>query len=486
MKRWNDLRANAQQFAQVPGLIETMAWHKFIAKCPCDQVAPAIKRQIESSPKPMTASPPRPTQIDDCFAPTAGLMPHGEAVRLLKERLIADVATETVPLGDAGGRIIAGDVSAPHPVPRETNAAVDGYAFRAQDYDSATGAILPLAAGRAAAGHPLGEAWNEGQAVRILTGAVMPGGCDTVAMQEDVVVTGEDTEARVRLPAGLKAGANRRKAGEDLGAGDVLFTAGHVLRPQDLAALASVGQGEVSCFRRLRVAIVSSGDEIVRPGTRDLGPGQVFDANAPMLAALVAAAGAEASDLGIWPDTRAEVTRRLGEAAARYDLILTSGGASQGEEDHMSAALGDLGSRHFWRIAVKPGRPMMFGQIGRARMVGLPGNPVAVFVCFLMYVYPMLRRLSGASWPEPQRFTLPAAFSFPKRKLGRREFWRASLVTDGSGQMAVEKFARDGSGLISGLRAADGLVEVPEDVPSVEPGDPVSFIPFAQFGIPSS
>ena len=163
-------------------------------------------------------------------------------------------------------------------------------------------------------------------------------------------------------------------------------------------------------------------------------------------------------------------------------MIIASGGASQGEEDHFVRALDRLGKRHLWQLAIKPGRPMSFGQIGDCVVVGLPGNPVAVFVCFLMYVFPMLRTLGGASWPEPRRWRLPAAFQHPKRKTGRREFWRGTIVEQ-DGQMAVAKFARDGSGLISGLRAADGLIDVPEDVTSVATGDHVAFLPFSEFGI---
>lgn len=420
---------------------------------------------------------------NDCFSPSAALMKHGEAIGLLKARLTPVVGNEEVALAKAGGRVLAQEIAAPHNVPRHTNSAVDGYAFASADYPNADGREFELS-GRAAAGHPMQKGTGAGQAARILTGAVMPEGLDTVAMQEDVELVGGDTGSpqRVRIPGGLKAGANVRQAGEDVRAGQALFSPGHILRPQDLAALASVGKGHVTCQRKLRVGIVSSGDEVIRAGERDLRIGEVFDANAPMLETLVRLAGAEAVDLGIWPDKREVVTARLAQAAKELDVIITSGGASQGEEDHMSEALGALGSRHFWRIAVKPGRPMMFGQIGNATMIGLPGNPVAVFVCFLMYAYPMLRRLSGAAWPEPRRFMLPAAFEFTNRKLGRREFWRASLVEGRKGMMA-EKFARDGSGLISGLRAADGLIEVGEDVPAVAPGDPIAFIPFSEFGI---
>lgn len=418
---------------------------------------------------------------NDCFQTAGKLMSHDEAIALLKSRIAPITGALELPLAEAAGRILAGPAIARQPVPAHTNAAVDGYAFAHASYDARDGTGFRVE-GRAAAGHPLLSPLPPGSAVRIFTGAVMPEGLDTVAMQEDVTAVEEDGASRVTIPGGLKRGANVRLAGEDVEQGAELFAAGSVLRPQDLAALASIGLATVRCYERLRVAIVSSGDEIIRPGARALAPGEVYDANAPMLRALVALTGAEVSDLGIWPDSADEIQSRLSHASKSYDVILTSGGASRGEEDHMAAALDALGTRHLWQIAVKPGRPMMFGQIGEAVVVGLPGNPVAVFVCFLMYVYPILRRLGGAPWLEPRRIRLPAAFSFPKRKPGRRELWRGMIVETESG-LAAGKFERDGSGLISGLRAADGLIDMPESVGPVAPGDLVSFIPFDQFGI---
>ncbi|MFZ4808064.1 MAG: gephyrin-like molybdotransferase Glp [Hyphomicrobiaceae bacterium] len=417
--------------------------------------------------------------IDDCFRPTQDRLRHDEALALLRARVQPVVDSEPVVLADACHRKLAETVHATFPVPAHTNAAVDGYAFAAASYDPKSGSTFSLA-GRAAAGHRLDVTVGAGSACRILTGAVMPEGVDTVVMQEDVSLL---PEGRVVVPSGLKPRANVRKAGEDVAAGSILLAEGHVLRPQDLAALASVGRDRVACFRRLRVGIVSTGDEIKPAGSGDLAPGEVFDANAPMLGALVALSGAEPHDLGIWPDRPEVVRERLAAAAATHDLILTSGGASRGEEDHMAAAIGELGSRHFWQLAIKPGRPMMLGQIGTSAVVGLPGNPVAVFVCFLMYVHPLLARLGGAPWPEPRRWRVPAAFSFTGRKTGRREFWRGSLVTGADGALAVEKFARDGSGLISGLRVADGLIDIPEDTGDVGAGDTVAFIPFTEFGI---
>jgi molybdopterin molybdotransferase len=201
-----------------------------------------------------------------------------------------------------------------------------------------------------------------------------------------------------------------------------------------------------------------------------------------MLAALVTSAGAVPTDLGVLPDDLAQVKRHLAKAAEEFDVIITTGGASRGEEDHLVAALDAIGKRHLWQLAIKPGRPMAFGQIGDCVFLGLPGNPVAVLVCFLLYAWPLLRRLGGAEWLEPRRYLLPALFAFPDRKVGRREFWRGVLKESPDG-LAVDKFARDGSGLISGLREADGLIDISEDVTEIEPSDRVAFIPFSEFGI---
>ena len=417
--------------------------------------------------------------LDDCFQPGQQLLRHDEAIVLLQQRIAPVTGVEPVGLTAALGRILAAPAVARFPVPAHTNAAVDGFAF-AHDADRDAAQPWPIV-GRAAAGHPHGATVAAGQAVRIFTGAVVPAGTDTVVMQEDTGHPAGDSST-VLIGQGLKIGANVRRAGEDVAAGTTLLAAGSAIRPQDIAALASIGLGTLDCHQRLRVGIVSTGDEVVRVGGRELAPGEVFDANAPMLAALAALAGADVRDLGVWPD-RAEIVRDgLARAAAEFDVILTSGGASRGEEDHVAAAIAALGTRHFWQIQVKPGRPMMLGQIGDSVIVGLPGNPVAVFVCFLMYVWPMLRRLGGAPWAEPRRQMLPAAFAFPGRKTGRREFWRGILRDTPDGP-AVEKYARDGSGLISSLREADCLIDIPEHVEAVAPGDPVAVIRFTEFGI---
>ncbi|WP_181707834.1 gephyrin-like molybdotransferase Glp [Chthonobacter rhizosphaerae] len=416
--------------------------------------------------------------LDDCFLTDKERMTHGEALALITERVAAVAGPETVPVTACEGRILAESVVAPMDVPLSDNAAVDGYAYASSSYE-ATGGFFPVV-DRIAAGHPRHDPVPPGAAVRIFTGAAMPAGVDTVAMQEDCETHDQDRQAFVIVPPGLKPGANRRRAGEDLKAGTLVMGEGIRLRAQEAASLASFGRTGVQVRRRLRVATVSTGDEIVRPGA-PIRPGQVYDSNQALLTALLAKAGAEVTDLGVLADRFDVIRDTLADAATRFDVIITSGGASRGEEDHVVTALDEIGRRHLWQIAVKPGRPMTLGQIGDCVFLGLPGNPVAVFACFLLYGLPLFARLEGAVWREPVRFPLPAAFEIARKKPDRREFLRGRLATGADGRLVVEKFPRDGSGLITGLREADGFIDIPEPVTAVAPGDLVSFVPFTGF-----
>jgi molybdopterin molybdotransferase len=420
--------------------------------------------------------------IDDCFVLDKDRLPHAEAIAILKSRVRPVVDVEQVPVGDAAGRFLAQAITSPRAIPAHDNAAVDGYAFAHAAYDRDKGTRLKVI-GQAAAGHPFNETAPPASAVRTFTGAVMPEGFDTVAMQEDVRLEQTGHDLWSLIPPGLNVGANRRLAGEDAQAGATLLEDGARLRPQDVASVAATGLGRLPCYAKLKVAVLSTGDEILRPG-EPFSPGKVYDANAPMLQGLVQAAGAEAVELGVLPDKAELVRASLAKVSSQYNVIILSGGASQGAEDHVVKSLDALGKRHLWQIAIKPGRPMSFGQIGDCVVLGLPGNPVAVFVCFLIYVRPVLTRLAGGAWPELQRFPVQAAFS-QKKKVGRREFWRAKLTKSAGGKLQVAKFPRDGSGLISSLREADGLIEVAEDVAEVTQGDLVDFLPFSEFGLPS-
>ncbi|SHH66277.1 gephyrin-like molybdotransferase Glp [Marivita hallyeonensis] len=412
-----------------------------------------------------------PPLRNDCFALPAGVdwTPVDDALALLRDRMTPVVGTETVPLMQAQGRVLARDLVAKRSNPPHPNTAVDGYGF-AGDAIGEGPQTMPLVNGRAAAGAPFAGSVPRGHAIRVLTGADLPDGVDTVVLDEDVRIG--DGQVAFRGP--LKRGANTRKAGEDVVAGDNALRAGRCLTPADLALAAAVGHGALDVRKRLRVAVLSTGDEIVEPGTA-AGDGQIFDANRPMLLSLCASFGFDAVDMGCAPDDRSAVRDALDMAAAQADVILTSGGASAGDEDHISALLRETGAMQEWRIALKPGRPLALGLWNDAPVFGLPGNPVAALVCTLIFARPAMGVLAGAEWRDPQGFSVPAAFE-KKKKPGRREYLRARM-RDG----AVEVFKSEGSGRISGLSWADGLVELPDGAVHVSPGDPVRYIPFSAF-----
>ncbi|MGH6943116.1 MAG: molybdopterin molybdotransferase MoeA, partial [Geminicoccaceae bacterium] len=294
---------------------------------------------------------------------------------------------------------------------------------------------------------------------------------------EDVELDG----LHVRIPPGVRPGANRRKAGEDLRKGQIALEPGRRLRPQDIGVAATLGRSSLEVHRPLRVALLSTGDELCEPGEA-LPAGGTYDANRAILHGLLVGLGCAVTDLGILPDRAEAVESALGEAAEGHDALITSGGASRGEEDHVVRAAGRIGRLHFWQIAVKPGRPLAFGQLGDCAFLGLPGNPVAAVVCFLCFVRPVLLTLGGAVWPEPRRFTVPAAFTM-RKKPGRREYLRARLVEETDGRLRAVKVEREGSGILTSLAEADGLVEVAEDTTRVEPGDAVLFVPFSELGV---
>jgi len=414
--------------------------------------------------------------LDDCFAHDPERLPAAEALALLRARVRPVVLRETVPLAQAHSRILASPVASDRDVPGFDNVAVDGFAFAHDALMPARPTRLPLAAGRAAAGHPFAEQLAHGMALRVLTGAPMPDGADSVLMQEDVSVEGD----AVVIPAGVRRGANRRKAGEDMRRGQIVLQTGLRLRPQDVGVAASAGHGTLEVFRPLRVALISTGDELCEPG-EPLPPGGTYDANRAVLLGLLQGLGCEIHDFGILPD-RADAIDQAMLRAAELDAVVTSGGASRGDEDHVVRAVERLGKLHFWQIAVKPGRPLAFGQLGRCTVIGLPGNPVAAVICFLRFARPVLVALGGGRWPEPHGFAVPADFAMAK-KPGRREYLRARLVGGPGPDLTVARIEREGSGILTSLTEADGLVELAEDVTRVGRGDPVTFVPFSEFGV---
>lgn len=410
---------------------------------------------------------------DDCFAFGGPLLPVDDAVTILAGRLSVVEESETLPLVEADGRVLAHDLVAPLSLPPFTNSAVDGYAVRGADLP-ADGEKAFTVAGRVQAGAVADAAVEAGQAVRVFTGAPMPAGADTVFMQEDVRL---DEADRVILPPGLKRGANVRPEGEDITAGRIVLKAGHRMRPQDVALAAALGLTHVELRRRIRVAVFSTGNEIVAPGT-PRGAAQLFDSNRFMLMAMLARLGCEVDDLGIVRDDMGSTAALLRSAAATHDLILASGGVSTGEADFVKAAVESVGSLVFWRMAIKPGRPVAMGVIEGKPFIGLPGNPVASFVTFTHIARPAIAALAGMLLGPSVAIPLRAAFSYRKKE-GRREYVRASLRKAEDGTPEAVKFPREGAGLLSSLVETDGLVELGEKTTAVAPGETVAFLPYS-------
>jgi molybdopterin molybdotransferase len=415
---------------------------------------------------------------DDCFAFGGPLMTVAEAGALMARRLRPVTEPERVRLMEAAGRILAEDIVAGADIPAHDNSAVDGYAIHFDDLSQGRETRLPVLPARATAGHPVKDAVPRGRALRIFTGAVMPPGPDTVMMQEDCAVEHGEAGEVVVIRPGIQRGANRRRAGEDVRAGTVVLKRGTRLRPQDVGMAASVGRAEVQVYRRLRVALFSTGDELREPGTA-LSAGAIYDSNRYTIAALLAGLGCAVSDLGILADRPDAVRGALEAAAGGHDLIVTSGGVSVGEEDHVKAAVEALGSLHVWRLAIKPGRPAALGQVGHTPFLGLPGNPVAVMVTFYGLARALVLLLAGAVPDDPQRFRVRAGFAY-RKKAERREFLRARLERDDDGVLVARRFPRDGAGILSSMVESDGLVELPEELTKLEAGTMVDFLPFSE------
>ena len=413
-----------------------------------------------------------PKLANDCFALPAGIdwTPVDDALEMLRARLKPVVQSTTKSLERAVGRVLSSDVSALRSNPPLPNTAVDGFGFASASVLGDGPFELPLVDGRAAAGLRFDGHVPSGWAIRILTGAALPDGVDTVVLQEDVRSDG----TRIAFNGPIKTGSNTRRAGEDVRVEETILRAGRKVTPADAALLSAVGVAEVHTYTPLRVGVLSTGDELVETGqtARD---GQIYDANRPMLLAQLREWGFEAIDLGRAPDKRATLKGMLDAGAAKCDAILTSGGASAGDEDHMSALLAETGSLALWRIALKPGRPLALGVWDGVPIFGLPGNPVAALVCTLIFARPALNLLSGSGWSTPNGFMVPAAFE-KNKKSGRREFLRARL-RDGQ----VEVFKSEGSGRVSGLSWAEGLVELPDGAMDIAHGTPVRFIPYDLF-----
>ncbi|HZQ01015.1 MAG TPA: gephyrin-like molybdotransferase Glp [Reyranella sp.] len=409
---------------------------------------------------------------DDCFAFGGTLLSIDSARDMIFERVQPVAGIEQVPLRKALGRTLAQDVAAPIALPGYDNSAVDGYAARFDDLHPDHATTL-LCVDRIAAGHDPSATLQAGMAARIFTGAILPAGADVVIMQEDCERTGD----KVTIRPGIKRGANTRRAGEDVAQGARALTAGRRLGPADLGLLAALGFVEVPVRRKLSVALLSTGDEVREPG-ETLRHGQIHDANRYVLAGLLERLGVEVDDRGVVGDDQSRLGAALREAASGNDLIITSGGVSTGEEDHVRGAIANHGSLYFWRLAIKPGRPVAMGQIGATPLAGLPGNPVAALLTFALVARPIMEALSATTPYLAQRFRVIADFPYKKRQ-GRREYVRASLSRSAGGGLAkARRYPKEGAGMLTSLTETDGLVELSEETTRLEPGAEVDFIPY--------
>ncbi|EGW20013.1 molybdopterin molybdotransferase MoeA [Methylobacter tundripaludum] len=410
--------------------------------------------------------------IDACSQESRPLLSIDDALGRIKTAVNPVNGTEKAALKNALGRVLAESVYSPVNIPHDRNAAMDGYAFASRDMADGQAFTLALA-GTSWAGRPFQGQLQAGQCVRIFTGAVVPEQADSVIMQEHVQVQ----EQTVHFPADTRALQNVRKIGEDVKQGECLIAQPKKLTAVDLGLLASAGIDEVTVKRQLKIAHFSTGDELTSLG-RPLESGKIYDSNRAMLGGLLSDPGYSVVDLGVIPDNKQLLEDRFIEASLSYDVIITTGGASVGEADYVKEILQSCGEVNFWKIAIKPGKPLAFGKIGQCHFFGLPGNPVAVVVTFQQIVAPALRQLSGAPSVKPLRFTATCTSAL-KKSPGRQEYQRGILSQDENGEFFVASAGQQGSHILSSMSQSGCYIVLPEGCKGVQAGDRVTVEPFS-------
>lgn len=408
------------------------------------------------------ARPLRDLSCADDYDPNS--MPVGKAREVIARFLTPVTATERVAVRAALGRVLAEDVVSPFDVPAHDNSAMDGYAVRFADLKP-DGEVTLRVAGSAFAGAPYQGALKPGECARIMTGGVVPQGADTIVMQEHV----KARKNEVTIGTGHKKGQNLRRAGEDLSAGQVALKRGSELRPAETGLIASLGIGEVIVYRKLRVAFFSTGDELVSIGTQPK-EGQIFDSNRYTIHGMLTRLGCEVLDMGVVRDDPKLLERAFHDAAAAADVVITSGGVSVGEADFVKDLLSKLGEVVFWKIAMKPGRPLAYGKIGGAHFFGLPGNPVSVMVTFYQFVRDALLALSGRDPVPPLPTFKVVCASNLKKAPGRTEFQRGVLSQDSSGAWSVRVTGEQGSGILRSMSEANCFIILPTEQGNVSAG----------------
>jgi molybdopterin molybdotransferase len=422
---------------------------------------------------------------NDCYSADQQLLPASLVWQRMQQAVATQIGdqqssllgTQILALGKCINRRLAQNVTSKYDSPRFDNVAVDGYAFNHDQLSRTKHFTLPLMSKEANAGGSAKISLTRGHCIKVLTGARMPVGCDTVVMQEDVSISQDG----VVFPTDCKAGSNWRPQGEDVKTGDVIIAKGQQIRPQDIGLAAAAGQATLEVYHKVKVALFSTGNEVYELG-QELPEDGIYDVNRHLLKALLESLHCEVSDLGILADDFDVVKHAISAASQNHQLIITSGGASTGSHDHVALALADIGQVHGWRLAIKPGRPLAFGQVGKALFLGLPGNPVASNVCTLMFGQPLIRAIGGGGWHRPKAYAQPLGFDV-KKKVGRREWLRVYQQVQDNGTIVLARSASHGSGILTSMTFADGLVEIDEATGNIPKGTLVNFIPFASFGI---
>ncbi len=423
----------------------------------------------------MSNKRPQPP-VDFCYEGDPDLLPVAEARRRIHAHVQPVSGYERLALRDAFERVLLSDIVSPFDVPGHTNSAVDGYAVDGSALSEGSRVTFTNLQTTIYAGKPLKDPVAPGHCVRIMTGAVMPAGTDTVIMQENASVA----DGQVSVEAGHKSGQNVRQAGEDIRKGHTVLRAGVRLMPAELGLLASLGLTEVSVVRRPRVAFFSTGDELRSLG-EPLALGEVYDSNRYTLFGMLRRLGVDALDMGVIPDTPNAVADAFEQATRVADVVITSGGVSTGDADYVKTTLEALGQVGFWKIAIRPGRPLAFGRIGDAVFFGLPGNPVAVMVTFYQFVQPALRQIMGELDPRPTPHLRATCMSPLRKKTGRVEYYRARIERDDNERLIVRSTGKTGSGLLHTMSDANCFIVLDENAESVAAGAEVDVQPF--FGL---
>jgi len=408
---------------------------------------------------------------DSCYNPNDKMLTTDEAINFLLERSTATAQIERVSILDALDRVLAQPITSTLNVPPLDNSAMDGYVTRFSDLTNDGETTLPISQ-RIAAGH-VGEQLQAGTAARIFTGAPVPEGADTIIMQEQCQQQGDDVVIR----GSISKGDHIRRAGEDITEGSEVISVGQKLRPQDMGLIASVGVADIAVFKKIRVAIFSTGDELLMPGEA-VQPGKIYNSNRYTLTGLLQKAGCEIIDLGCIPDDLDATVAAMEKAAEHADLIMTTGGVSVGEEDYIKLAIDKLGSVDMWRVAMKPGKPVAFGEVNNTSFIGLPGNPVSVFVTFCLFARAVIRKMQGCHDVLPRKMQIIAGFDWP-RKGPRREFVRGQLITGDNGQQQAQIYSSQSSGVLTSTSWAHGIIEIPENT-TVKKGDTLNWLDFSE------